>query len=177
MFDVNTLIDVLVNQDHLPTRIVNILKEKQFKNEIEFYRFYEELLMKYTSAYLLQGQWIDFYPIIKERIAKNDFSCHLSGTKIKSGGTYIAYHPFVEDLENKRVYATKREIKSTPDFLDVLPTDILSYEDWYCRLQNSYSYEISNVGGVDFYNLSIECGEHCLDLYPLNLSRTKKKRN
>lgn len=46
MFNVNTLIDVLVNQDHLPTRIVNILKEKQFKNETEFYRFYEELLIE-----------------------------------------------------------------------------------------------------------------------------------
>ncbi len=177
MFNVNDVMEILVNQDHLPTKIVKILKEKHFRNETEFYRFYEELLMKYTSSYLLQSQWIEFYPIIKERTAKTDFSCYLSGTKIKKGDFYITYHPFIEDLETKKVYVTKREIKSIPDFLEYFPTDILSYEDWYSRLQNSYSYEIMNVGGVDFYNLSIEGGEHCLDLYPLNLSKTKKKRN
>lgn len=39
MFDAKTLIDTLVNQDHLPTRIVKILKEKQFKNELNFIVF------------------------------------------------------------------------------------------------------------------------------------------
>lgn len=173
MFDANFLIDELKITDHLPTKIVNILKENHFKNEAEFYRFYEKLLIKYTNSYLIKGQFIEFYPIIQERIARSDFSCYLSGTKINCGNTYIAYHPFVEDLDNRRVYVIKKEIKALPDFLDVLPKNMVTYEDWHSRLKNCYQNEIINGGGVDFYNLSVECGENCLDLYPLKLSRKK----
>lgn len=175
MLDTISLIDTLVDIDHLPVRIANILKEKHFSSEDEFYQYYEKLLLSYTSFYLFHGQLIDFYPIIKERTATKDFSCHLSGVKIKQGSPYITYHPFVENLENKRVYVTKREIKSLPEFSYDLPKDIFAYEDWYVKLKNCYQYEMTNGGGVDFYNLSVECGNSCLDLYPLNLSRKRKK--
>lgn len=71
----------------------------------------------------------------------------MSGTKIKRGSLYIAYHPFVEDFRNKKVYVTKREIKAISDFLDILPKDMVTYEDWYTRLNNCYQYDVRNGGG------------------------------
>lgn len=174
MFEATNLIDNLKNIDYLPNRIINLLKEKQFSSEEDFYRFYEELLLSYTNSYLLKGKFVEFYPIVRNRVAKCDFSCQLSGTKIRQGSAYITYHPFVEDFGNKRVYVIKKEIKALPDFLDILPTNMAMYEEWYIKLQNCISYESMNGGRVDFYNLSVECGENCLDLYPLNLSKKRR---
>lgn len=165
-------IAVLSKDEYLPIRIKNLLKARNYKSLEEFYTFYEELCFKYKCSQNFNGIWIDFNPIIKERIAKNNFSCYLSGTKIQKGEMYLTYHPFVEDLTNKLVYVTKREIKALPNFFECFPRELIHYEMWQSMLLHCHENPI--VGGGDFYNLSTLCGEDCLDVYPL--SRSKKKK-
>lgn len=66
------LIDSLKKDDNLPTRIANILKEKTYKDEQDFYETYENLLLEYTSYYLFPYRLIAFYPQVIERSSKKN---------------------------------------------------------------------------------------------------------
>lgn len=77
------MIEDLVSQGYLPNRIVNILKEKHFQKEAEFYRCYEKLVLQYKNSYLLNGQFIEFYPIIKEEEPKQTFLVICQERKLK----------------------------------------------------------------------------------------------
>ena len=167
------LIKTLKNDYQLPTRLANILRQRNYKNEEEFYNLYEELLTRYTSNYLFPGKLMEFYPQIKERRAKNILICDLSGAQLKPGSCYYSYHPFIEDLQSGIVYTIKKKIKTSLEYLDEFPQDLVTYEEWYYRLKNSYYVTQNN--NIDFYHLSIQCGENCLEPYALGLSKKRRK--
>ncbi len=123
MIESYELIQDIAKEYDLPVRIVNILKSKNFKNEKDFYKVLEDILIKYTSNYLFPNHLISFYPQLRERKASKDFSCDLSGIPIYMGKTYYTYHPFMEDLKSGRVYTIKKEIKTCLDYIDELPQD------------------------------------------------------
>ena len=121
------LIKTLKNVYQLPTRLVNILNQRNYK----------------------------------------------SGAQLKPGSCYYSYHPFIEDLQSGIVYTIKKKIKTSLEYLDEFPQDLVTYEEWYYRLKNSYYVTQNN--NIDFYHLSIQCGENCLEPYALGLSKKRRK--
>lgn len=173
--EIYLLIQDIAKEYDLPIRIVNILKSKSFKSEKDFYKVLEDILIKYTSNYLSPNHLISFYPQLKERKASKNFSCDLSGIPIYSGRYYYTYHPFLEDLKSGKVYVTQKEIKTCIDYVDELPKDLFTYEEWYYRLKNCY-YENNLNNNVDFYHLSTKLGDNCLEPYELGISKKRSIR-
>lgn len=163
----------LLLQIKLPIRLKNILKSNIFYSEESFFQTVDKLLLEHTSYYLFPNKLISFYPQMMERHATKDLTCNLSGAKIKAGNIYYTYHPFMEDLESGRVYTIKRKIQAELGFIDLFPQDLFTYEEWYYKLATSY-YQKDDI--IDFYFLSRECGESCLEPYLLGLSKNKRKK-
>ena len=152
----------------LPKRMMNQISKRTFYSKLHLYQSLQEMMNEYTSEFLFPGHYIAFYPQVMERKASSNITCQLSGAPIRKGKSYYCYWPFLEDLNNGRVYTTSKKIKTSPGYQDYFPATLAEYEDWYYRLKNAY-YIDSDV--IDFYNLSVECGETALDLVEL-----KKKR-
>lgn len=167
-------IENLLKEVKLPIRIINILKSQSFYNEESFFKAVDQLVFEHTSNFLFPGRLISFYPKVLERKASIDLVCNLSGARIKKGSFYYTYHPFMEDLKSGRVYTIKRNINAELGYIDYFPQNLTAYEDWYCRLKNAYYVNIDSK--IDFYGLSVECGDNCLDPYLLGQSKKKRKK-
>ncbi len=157
----------------LPSRILHILEEKDYDTEDHFFENFNRTVLEYTSHYLFPNRWIAFYPQVVEHHAICDTLCNISGAIIKKGSFYCTYHPFMEDLVSGRVYTIKKKINAEYSFMDYFPKDLVTYEEWYYRIKNAYYEENDSI--IDFYNLSISCGEHCLEPYALGPSKKRKK--
>lgn len=173
MEEINIAMQQIANE--CPTRIVSILKSRNYKNVYELYEFYEKTLCNYTSNYLFPNELVAFYPQIIERKSLKNIVCALSGQIIEKGSYYCTYHPFIEILSSKKVYTIKKKIKTSLEYIDYFPIDLYTYEQWYYKLKNAY-FETNIENSIDFYHLSISCGEHCLEPYALRLSKTKKNK-
>lgn len=158
----------------LPVRFVNKLRNYSFYSEEEFLKKVDELYFEYSSHFLFPNRLMAFYPQVIERVASKELTCNLSGARIKVGSFYYTYHPFIEDIKSGRVYTIRKKINAELGFIDYFPQNLHSYEEWYYKLKNSY-YQNGDI--IDFYFLSRECGENCLDPYLLgvrNINRKKK---
>jgi len=169
-FDISGLLKEL----DLPIRIKNILAANSFSSERDFYETVDRLVLEHTSNYLLPNRLVSFYPQVREYRASRELICNLSGARIKKGSLYYTYHPFIEDLKTGRVYTIKKSIRAELGFIDLFPQDLFTYEEWYYRVKNAY-YSNSD-SQVDFYNLSSECGDDCLELYLLGNGNKKRKK-
>ena len=166
-------IDSLLKEIDLPVRLINNLKNNTFYNEESFFKEVEKIYIEHTSHYLFPNTLISFYPQVREQRASSELTCDLSGAKIKKGSLYYTYHPFMENLINGKVYTIKKMIKAELSFIDLFPQDLFTYEEWYYKLKNAY-YIDDDI--IDFYNLSISCGENCLEPYLLGKSKNKRKK-
>ncbi len=70
-------------QEGLPLRFINILKEKNFYREEDFFQAVERLYVEHTSICVFPGRLIKFSPYIEEHVAVRNLTCQLSGAKIK----------------------------------------------------------------------------------------------
>ena len=68
----------------------------------------------------------------------------------------------------------KKRIIAEVGYQDLFPQDITTYEEWYYKVKNAY-YDTNSNDIIDFYLLSCECGESCLELYQLGQSKKRKK--
>ncbi len=127
------------------------------------------------SSYLFPNQYVSFYPQIKERCASTDLTCCLSGSVIKKGSCYCSYSPFIEHLKTGRVYTISKRICIEASYIDSMPHDLFTYEEWYYRIKNCYYQNYDSE--IDFYFLSCELGDTCLDLHMLGKSKQKVKSN
>ena len=167
-------IDELLNEAQLPIRFVNILRNETFYSIDSYYKRVQELYNEYSSNFLFPNKLLAFYPQVRQRVASTNLTCNLSGARIKKGSVYYTYHPFIEDIKNGRVYTIRKMIKAELGFIDCFPQDLASYEEWYYKVKNAY-YSTDNKDVIDFYLLSCECGEDCLELYPLGKRKRGKK--
>ncbi len=163
----------LLAEIEIPTRLINILKGMTFYSQDAFFQIADTLALEHTSHYLFPNRFISFYPQVVERHATHSLTCNLSGAKIKKGSLYYTYHPFMEDLQSGRVYTISKKIVAEASFVDLFPQDLFTYEEWYYKIKTAY-YQNEDV--IDFYFLSRECGESCLDPYLLGLSKKKRKK-
>ena len=164
-------ISKLLKEVDLPVRIRNILINDKFYSEESFFKMVDKLVLEHTSHYLFPNSLISFYPQVREYTASRDLVCNISGAKIKKGNLYYTYHPFMEDLYTGKVYTIKKEIKAELGYIDCFPQDLVTYEEWYYKVKNAYYV---NDDKIDFYSLSCECGEDCLEPYLLGSKRRKK---
>lgn len=167
-------VDHLLKEIDLPIRLINILKKREFYSEKDFFMTVDKLLLDHTSRFLFPNQLVSFYPQVFERQASNDLTCNLSGARIKKGTFYYTYHPFIEELKSGRCYTIKKSIKAELGYIDLFPQDLATYEEWYYKVKNAYY--VSDDSIVDFYSLSMECGENCLEPYLLGVSKKKRKK-
>lgn len=164
----------LLKEVNLPVRIINILKEERFYSIDSFYNMVDKLTLTHTSQFLFPNRLVSFYPQVRERHASCDLVCNLSGARIKQGSLYYTYHPFIEDLKSGRVYTIKKKIKAELGYIDYFPQNLITYEEWYYKVKNAYYFSDDN-NTIDFYSLSVECGEDCLEPYLLGKSKVRKK--
>lgn len=168
-------IDTLLKQvDNLPVRLINQIKKEQFYSLESFFSYFEKLKLEYTSNILFPGRYMAFYPQVREYHARNFITCNLSGTKIFPGSSYYVYSPFIEDLKSEKVYCLKKKICTASDYVDLLPRDLITYETWNYKIKNAYFY-MDQDDEIDFYLLSTECGENCLEPFELGKSKRKGK--
>lgn len=168
--------DFLISSSiEIPVRIVNILKQKKYYDEAVFYNDLVSLLSSYQSQILFPNRYMAFYPQVRERHASKDLVCNLSGAKIKQGSLYYAYHPFIEDISNGRCYTISKNIISTSSYFDMFPQNLATYETWYYKVKNAY-YNPSSDDIIDFYSLSVECGDTCLEPKLLGISRSRRSK-
>jgi len=167
-------INKYLKEINIPNRIVNVLRLKKFYSEEQFFKEVDNLLLKHTSHYLFPNELVSFYPQVREYKANHELICHLSGSIIKKGSFYYAYHPFMEVLNNGRIYTIKSNINAELAFIDYFPQDLFTYEEWYYKLKNAYYSKDDNI--IDFYHLSSVCGESCLDPYLLGQGKKKRKK-
>lgn len=154
----------------LPLRMINRLKEKQYDSELKLYRAIETIALEYTSQLLFPHSYVAFYPQVVQYKASFRMTCQLSGAPIQKGESYYCYWPFIQNLSNSKVYTISKKIKSSLGYIDYFPQTLSEYEDWYYKLKNAY-YSHSDV--IDFYNMSVECGENALDLIELHKQKRK----
>lgn len=165
-------ISKLLKEVDLPVRIKNILINDKFYSEESFFKTIDKLVLEHTSHYLFPNSLISFYPQVREHSASRDLVCNLSGARIKKGSLYYIYHPFMEDLSTGKVYTIKKQIKAELGYIDYFPQDLATYEEWYYKVKNA-DYQSSD--NIDFYGLSCECGDSCLEPYLLGFGKRRKK--
>lgn len=153
---------------NIPIRLKNIIKQKTFKNELQFYNYLENLIGAYTSIYLFPNDYVAFYPHIISHKASTPITCAISNAKINIGSSYICYRPLIENLTTNTTYTTNKTIKAEPYYYDYFPQTLFDFEVWYQKLLNS-EYFTDDI--IDFYNLSINCGDNCLSLHKFNKKR------
>ena len=164
----------LLNEFDLPIRVINYLKRQTFYSEKSFYDTVNKFILEHTSNYLLPNHMVNFYPQVFERKASSDLTCNLSGGRIKKNFNYYIYYPFIESLNNGRCYTLKKKIIAEDGYQNYFPQDIATYEEWYYKVKNAY-YNVNSNDIIDFYLLSCECGDSCLELYQLGQSKKRKK--
>ena len=165
-------ISKLLAEVDLPVRIKNILINDKFYSEDSFYKMVDKLVLEHTSHFVFPNKLISFYPQVREYTASRDLVCNLSGAKIKKGSLYYRYHPLMQDVITGKVYTIKKDIKVELGYIDYLPQDLVTYEEWYYKLKNA---DYTSDDKIDFYGLSCECGDSCLEPYLLGYSKKRKK--
>lgn len=153
---------------NIPIRLKNIIKQKEFKSELQFYNYLEELINKYTSIYLFPNNYVAFYPYLISHKASSTITCDISNAKINIGSNYISYRPLIENLTTNTTYTINKTIKAEPYYYDYFPQTLCDFEIWYQKLIN---FEYCNDDIIDFYNISINCGDNCLSLRKFNKRR------
>lgn len=160
----------------LPLRFIDILKEKNFYREEDFFEMVEKLYVEHTSNCVLPGKLVKFSPYIEEYVAVRNLTCQLSGARIKKGSIYYNYYAFMHVLDRSTFYRSKKIIRASLGYEHLFPRDLATYEDWYYRLRNAY-YFIDENDIINFNILSVECGEDCLEPYLLGPRKRKVKEN
>lgn len=172
----NNEIDILsfleINEITLPKRLINKILDKKFYSELNLYKYIEELILEYTSNFLFPNHYIAFYPQVKEFKASKDTICNLSGAVIKKGEIYYCYHPLIEDLDDNKIYTISKNIKASLGYQDKFPMTLAEYEEWYYKLKNAYYNESDEI---DFYLLSIECGNTAFEVVELKKNTKEHK--
>lgn len=161
------LIEILNDlQITLPNAVMKQLYTLQTtgKNIDEIYNYMTNIIEEYKSYYLFPNNYIAFYPIVKERIAYKEYLCHLSDAPIKLGENFYTYHPFIKNLSTKKAYTTRNDICASLGYQDLFPRTIQQYEEWYSQIKDSYYQQNSDI---DFYRLSVNCGDDALALMEL----------
>ena len=57
----------------------------------------------------------------------------------------------------------------------MFPQNLATYETWYYKVKNAY-YNPSSDDIIDFYSLSVECGDTCLEPKLLGISRSRRAK-
>lgn len=123
-----------------------------------YYQILEEE-QQYTSSLLFPGDFIMFYPNIKERKAKKQITCDFSAGIIYPGSLYVNYRPLIKNLITKESYVLQRTIKVEIGYQHELPTDIQSFEALEHRLQID-GYEDNS--GIEYSHFSQVMGGQLL---------------
>lgn len=143
----------------IPKRILNIIKNTYFSNELDFYKNLENILLNFKSYYLFPNDYVSFYPHVVPAHSSREISCNVSGAKIKIGELYYYYRPLIENLTTTKVYTIQKTIKVAFGYQDILPQTLAQYEEWY---QKSICGDYNHNDPIDFYELTSKCGNNCL---------------
>ena len=133
-----------------------------------YYQILEEE-QQYTSSSLFPGDFIMFYPNIRERKARKITTCDFSAGIIYPGSIYINYRPLIKNLTTGENYVLQRTIKVEMGYQHELPTDIQSFEALEQRLQID-GYE--DHSGIEYSHFSQRMGG---ELLLKKLKRRKSK--
>lgn len=161
-----------INEITLPRRLVNRILDKKFYNELKLYKYIEKLILEHTSNFLFPNHYIAFYPQVEEHKASKDTICNLSGSVIKKGEKYYCYHPLIENLDNNKIYTISKKVKASLGYQDKFPMTLSHYEEWYYKLKNAY---YNQTDEIDFYLLSIECGDTAFEVMELKKNTSEHK--
>jgi hypothetical protein len=159
---------ILINNDEVLSvksrlcieQINKLLKNKTSKiikynnnSILEIENMIQEEMYANTSMYLFPGDIVLFYPLIREYKATSNITCDISGSIIRSGTYYASYRPLIDDITTREHYVLDKSIKTEISYTHLLPKNILEFEEWIRKVEQSYSYS-SIDDEIDFYSFS-----------------------
>ena len=117
------------------------------------------------------GDFVAFYPGIKEVKAKSGRLCQISGGIISLGSSYYTYRPFFENLHTGKKYILKNTIHAELSYYDFFPKNIQEFETLAFYLENP---SFAPDDGIDYYFLGQQIGE-TLPLLEVKSNHEKQK--
>lgn len=130
-----------------------IIKPNDSLNDI--YMKVQDYFDKITSHVLFYGDYVKFYPNIKECIASKEHNCCFSNALIRKGSLYVRFKPFLHNISKNEKYVANKVITVEPGYLYDLPKTLSDFEDFYTKVTNytnDSDFDYSNIS----YNLSCE---------------------
>jgi len=113
-------------------------------------------LLRFISYDYFPNLNVILYPSIKELKSTKIITCHICGSIILSNNYYLSYRPLIEDLDGNNRYVLRNTIKCETAYYDILPKNILEFEDFNRKLQDEY-YDISaNLKSEELYLLRLK---------------------
>jgi len=108
-----------------------------------------------TSYVLFYGDYVKFYPNIKECIAQKNHNCCFSNALIRKGSLYVRFKPFLHNISKNEKYVANKVITVEPGYLYDLPKTLSDFEDFYSKVISHTSNQDLDYSNIS-YNLSCE---------------------
>lgn len=121
------------------------LRKLESIEEEKRYEILERFYLENTSNYYFSGNLVAFYSYVREYYSKEDRTCDISTNVIKKGQLYISYRPLVENIETRETFVLKRTIRCEPIYHDLLPTNILEFENLNEQIMNYENYQNKEI--------------------------------
>lgn len=113
-------------------------------------------LFRFTSYDYFPNHNVVLYPNIKELKSTKIITCHVCGSIILPNSYYLTYRPLIEDLNNNNRYVLRNTIKCETAYYNILPKNILEFEEFNRKLHDEY-YDIStNLKTEQLYLLKLK---------------------
>lgn len=116
----------------------------------------EFLIQSKISHYVFSGSIVDYYPNIKFKKVLKPFTCPISGEFMSVGSEEVIWNPLFCLPESGDLYSLEKAIRVNYYYYyysDFFPTDVLSLDDFFFKVENSYELNLD-----DYYNFFCNTG-------------------
>lgn len=123
----------------------NYLKTLEELEDIKTYEIIERYYLENRSQYYFPNSLVAFYPSIREYHSRKEMTCDISTNIIKNGQLYINYRPLIENMETGDTFVLVKSIKCEIVYKDLLPTNMLEFENLNEQIMNYEYYSNSEI--------------------------------
>lgn len=129
------------------------LKTLEKFEDIKSYEIIERYYLENSSQYYFPNSLVAFYSSIREYHSRKKIICDISTNIIKKGQLYINYRPLIANMETGDAFVLVKSIKCETSYQDLLPTNILEFENLNEQIMN-YEYYGSTEINLDHLHYS-----------------------
>ena len=134
----------------------SIIKKYSYMSLEDISKVLEITISEITSYSLFPSQIVLCYPQIKEVKASKQYTCDISGSRIKKGSNCIVYKMFMDNLSDGYSYVLEKPWVSELGYRDFYPRTIRELDILNDKLSNPFDYS----DGYNYYNIGCRKGEY-----------------